>query len=47
MDKRLDDLIQNLLEIDPNKRLNWNQYFSHRFFKNKFWNILENSTNSK
>ena len=32
----LDDLIQNLLVKDPQKRLSWNQYFAHSFFsKNK------------
>ncbi len=28
----LDDLIDNLLKKDPEKRLNWDQYFQHRFF---------------
>jgi len=35
-DKELDNLIKNLLQINPQKRLNWNEYFSHPFFiKNK------------
>jgi surface protein len=29
----LDDLIKKLLEEDPNKRLNWEEYFNHPFFK--------------
>ena len=29
----LDDLIKNLLIENPQKRMNWKQYFSHRFFK--------------
>ena len=33
-DKDLDDLIKILLEKDPNKRIGWEHYFSHPFFKN-------------
>ena len=29
----LDDLIKKLLEKDPRKRINWEQYFEHPFFK--------------
>ena len=32
-DKNLNDLIQKLLVEDPKKRMNWNQYFNHSFFK--------------
>ena len=32
-DKKLDDLIYKLLEEDPNKRITWEQYFNHPFFK--------------
>ena len=31
-DQLLDDLIDRLLTYDPNKRLNWNDYFNHPFF---------------
>ena len=31
--KELDDLIQQLLIKDPNKRITWDQYFLHPFFK--------------
>ena len=29
----LDDLIKKLLEKDPEKRISWEQYFEHAFFK--------------
>jgi len=32
-DKELDVLITNLLEKDPSKRLSWEEYFNHPFFK--------------
>ncbi len=32
--KELDDLIKNLLQKESSKRLNWEQYFNHPFFKN-------------
>ena len=31
--EELDDLIRKLLEKDPLKRLNWDEYFNHPFFK--------------
>ena len=31
--KELDDLIQQLLIKEPNKRITWDQYFLHQFFK--------------
>ena len=31
--KDLDDLIEQLLNKDPKKRLTWNKYFNHPFFK--------------
>ena len=31
-DKNLDDLISRLLEFEPNERINWNDYFNHKFF---------------
>ena len=30
--KKLDDLIQKLLEKEPEKRLSWDEYFNHPFF---------------
>ena len=32
-DLQLDDLIRKLLVADPNKRITWNEYFEHPFFK--------------
>ena len=32
-DEYLDDLISKLLKEDPNKRMKWNEYFNHSFFK--------------
>ena len=32
-DPLLKDLINNLIVVDPNKRLSWDQYFKHKFFK--------------
>ena len=32
-DLLLDDLIRKLLVADPNKRITWNEYFEHPFFK--------------
>jgi serine/threonine protein kinase len=31
--KFLDDLVHKLIVIDPKKRINWEDYFSHPFFK--------------
>ena len=31
----LDDLIMKLLQINPNQRLSWEEYFSHEFWTNK------------
>ena len=36
-DEKLDDLINKLLEKEPEKRISWNEYFKHPFF-----NINEN-----
>jgi surface protein len=30
----LDNLLKELLEVNPQKRLTWNNYFNHSFFKN-------------
>jgi len=32
--KLLDDLVRKLIVVDPNKRIDWNEYFNHPFFKN-------------
>jgi serine/threonine protein kinase len=32
--KHLDDLVRKLIVVDPNKRIGWNEYFNHPFFKN-------------
>ena len=32
--KLLDDLVRRLIVLDPNKRIDWNKYFEHPFFKN-------------
>ena len=34
-DPDLDDLIRKLLVADPEKRISWEDYFNHSFFKNK------------
>ena len=30
----LDDLVRRLIVVDPKKRIGWNEYFEHPFFKN-------------
>ena len=32
-DKNLNDLIKKLIVIDPSKRINWENYFNHPFFR--------------
>ena len=32
-DKNLNDLVEKLIVIDPSKRINWEDYFNHPFFK--------------
>jgi serine/threonine protein kinase len=32
--KNLDDLVRKLIVCDLNKRIGWNEYFNHPFFKN-------------
>ena len=29
----LDDLVSRLIVVDPNKRIDWKEYFDHPFFK--------------
>ena len=38
---KLDDLISKLLVTDPNKRLNWKEFFNHPFFINDFRDFYE------
>ena len=38
--KDLDDLLKNLLEKEKEKRLNWDKYFNHPFFRIKDKNII-------
>ena len=38
----LGDLIKKLLIEDPKKRLNWNQYFNHSFFRHKDYKEFRN-----
>jgi len=30
--KLLDDLVRKLIVVDPNRRIDWNEYFNHPFF---------------
>ena len=47
-DKVLDDLINRLLEYDPKKRINWDDYFAHQFFnQNKVDNLTIQLDNLK
>ena len=32
-DTNLNDLVQKLIVLDPEKRINWKSYFDHPFFK--------------
>ena len=41
-DKLLDDLLNKLLILDPEKRITWKEYFYHPFFKNKEVEDLNN-----
>ena len=46
--EELDDLVKKLLQKDPSKRINWDEYFNHTFFKSKFesTNLIDDSQNS-
>ena len=39
--KDLEDLVKKLLEKDPSKRIKWDEYFKHIFFKPKSKNIIK------
>ena len=41
-DKNLDDLINRLLEKNPNKRITWDEYFNHPFFNINVITIIIN-----
>jgi serine/threonine protein kinase len=38
--KELEDLIKKLLEKESSKRIDWDKYFNHIFFKSKYENII-------
>ena len=38
--EELDDLIKRLLEKDASKRLKWDEYWNHSFFKDKYKNKI-------
>lgn len=38
----LDDLIERLLEINPDKRISFEEYYNHNFFK-ETQNVLQNT----
>ncbi len=41
----LDDLIKKMLVVDYEKRISWDEYFKHEFFKNKENNVVEEEDN--
>ena len=41
-DKLLEDLLSKMIKIEPNQRINWNEYFQHDFFKKKIKKIYKN-----
>ena len=41
----LDDLIKKMLIVDYEKRISWDEYFKHEFFKNKENNVVEEEDN--
>ena len=41
-DPNLDDLMFQLLKIDPNERITWDDYFNHSFFIDNYRNNYEN-----
>ena len=43
----LRDLIERLLTEDANKRISWDEYFSHQFFDGKQWGTQQNSTETR
>jgi len=38
--KELEDLVKKLLEKESSKRIDWDKYFNHIFFKSKYENII-------
>ncbi len=42
-----DDLISKLIEIDCNKRIEWNDYYEHNFFMKCIINFIIISNNLK
>ena len=45
-DEKLDDLISQLLEKNPDKRISWDDYFNHRFFGKEI-KIIHNENENK
>ncbi len=44
----LDDLLSKMLKINPEERINWNEYFNHEFFLYKdHTNLIENYISKK
>jgi hypothetical protein len=41
-DKKLNNLIKNLVVSDPHKRMDWKEYFDDPFFKDNGEDIKEN-----
>ena len=39
--KELEDLVKNLLEKEPSKRIDWDKYFNHPFFESKYENKIK------
>ena len=37
----LDDLLKKLLKFDPEKRISWEEFFNHNFFKQKNFDKVE------
>ena len=40
-DYNLEDLIKKLLKLDPEKRISWEEFFNHNFFKQKNFDKVE------
>ena len=43
----LDDLVKKLIVVDQSKRISWEDYFNHEFFKEKITIIVANTTNKR
>ena len=45
-DKLLDDLLNKLLKLEPDERIDWNDYFNHPFFTQKGMEDLANKVDN-